>query len=161
MTEQQFIEAVRYTNAQLTAGEEEIALRDINERHQLPAFIKFKIADLMDEWCNDHDINPDEWREIGDEEDVFLTDDTFYLITQEWNSGEFISPNFPKYHINAYRSTYEDCRNNEEWMEKASPYDYCTSDWYDTKKEWQDKIDWWISKGVEVRVHETTNNYKE
>lgn len=83
-----------------------------------------------------------------------------YLITMEWNEGEFIADGFPKYYINAYCGSSEYCSSIEEWMFKASPYDYCDREWYENEQDWREDVQYWIAKGVYVRIIETHNEYK-
>ena len=75
MTEQQFNEACRYANEQLDDVEEELALRSLVSTHTLRKDIATKIADAMDEWCRDNDLNEDDWREWGSEDDVFFNEE--------------------------------------------------------------------------------------
>lgn len=88
-------------------------------------------------------------------------EEKYYIVTHEWNEGEELRPNFPKYHINAYVGDYEYCRHAEECMEKCSPYDYCDSAWFETNDEFSDDLEHWIERGCQVVVRYEDRNYQE
>jgi len=71
-----------------------------------------------------------------------------WLITEEWDDGEFIEPNFPKYHITTYPGVLESqMAMIVTDMEKYSPYDYCDWEEFDTEEEFDVKLEYFKSKG--------------
>lgn len=65
MTYEQFIEAARYAMSKLDPEQVEYGWYIIGKTHlyDLPEEIESALIDGMDEWCNDNDIDPDEWQE--------------------------------------------------------------------------------------------------
>lgn len=75
MNEQQFKEAAIYATANLSADDYNGALIAIGDKLPIPHHICTEIADYMNDWCDDHEIEPDEWRYYGDEAEVILAGD--------------------------------------------------------------------------------------
>jgi len=72
-----------------------------------------------------------------------------YLITLEWNDGEYIEPNFPAYHVTAY-GRVENADSIIKDMEKRSPFVYCDHEIVKSEKGYQESLEWWKSKGVNI-----------
>lgn len=74
-----------------------------------------------------------------------------YLLTHEWNEGRNVEPHFPLYHITCYGKVTEERKDDIiEQMEKWSQYDYCTYDSYVTEEEYNERIEFFRSKGAEI-----------
>ena len=72
-----------------------------------------------------------------------------YMLTLEWYDGEWLEPNFPKYHVHTYPGLTQ--KQHDEIltdMELYSPYDYTDEEVFIDKKEFEDKLEYLKSKGV-------------
>jgi hypothetical protein len=81
MTYEQFVEAAKYAISTLDQEQIDYGWYIIGKTHlyDLPEDIESALNDGMDEWCNDNDIDPDEWRKEWDIIDVWCdgqADDT-------------------------------------------------------------------------------------
>lgn len=72
MTQEQYNEACKHANKQLTYFETHIALEELNRYHFIPFFIRQRLQDAMEEYCKDNGLDEDSWTEYGTAEDVFL-----------------------------------------------------------------------------------------
>lgn len=65
MTYEQFVEAAKYAISTLDPEQIEYGWYIIGKTHlyDLPGDIESALLDGMDEWCNDNDIDPEEWQE--------------------------------------------------------------------------------------------------
>lgn len=90
MTQEQFNEAAKYANEQLANWETEQALEAIEQRYGLPDNTQWKLAQAMDEWCEGNDIDVEDWRDWGDEEDVFFSYDNSQLSDKQ-KASELLS----------------------------------------------------------------------
>lgn len=92
MDERQFNEAAEYANKQLKKWEVEQALEAIEQHYGLPENVEWKLSQAMDEWCEDNDLQADEWREWGDEEDVFFAwDEEQPTMTDQQKASQLLS----------------------------------------------------------------------
>lgn len=73
MTQEQFFEATKFAMDRLDETDHARAMKQIGNREPLPYDVEDKIADGMDEWCSDNGLDPNEWRDIANEEEIFLT----------------------------------------------------------------------------------------
>ena len=72
-----------------------------------------------------------------------------YLLTLEWYDGEWLEPNFPKYHVHTYPGiTYRQCHAIIKDMEKYSQYDYVDHEAYTIEEDFNGKLEYLKSKGV-------------
>lgn len=75
-----------------------------------------------------------------------------YLLTEEWNEGDFIEPNFPNYHVRCYGNVSEERADAiHDEMTLYSPYDYCSTGEYDTAEEYADAIEKFLKRGCDVK----------
>ena len=91
MTYEQFVEAAKYAVSTLDPEQVEYGWYVIGKTHlyDLPEEIESALIDGMDEWCNDNDIDPDEWQEEWGVIDVWCDgqkdDDVFGVGKQRIN----------------------------------------------------------------------------
>ena len=75
MTREEFAELVSYVSRNIEHDLDRWALRIMNEdRCPLPSDVADSINDYAEEWCNENDIDPDEYWSDYDAEDVFFHD---------------------------------------------------------------------------------------
>lgn len=91
----QFKEAAAFAMSQLSHWQIEKGLEYEGNRMPLPHDVTNTLYDGMDEWCNDNDIDPEEWQEQWDIDDV-------------WNEGfpedfENLSESFTEERYSSYR----------------------------------------------------------
>lgn len=72
-----------------------------------------------------------------------------YFITLERNDGEYIEPTFPANAITAY-GRFEYVYSIIKDMEKRSPFVYCDHEIVKSEKGYQESLEWWKSKGVNI-----------
>ena len=73
MTYEQFVEAARYAVSKLDQEQIDYGWYIMGKNHlyDLPSEIESALIDGMDDWCNDNNIEPEEWREEWDVIDVW------------------------------------------------------------------------------------------
>ena len=72
-----------------------------------------------------------------------------YMLTLEWYDGEWLEPNFPKYHVHTYPAlTDKQYLEVVKDMEKYSPYDYTDHEVYTEETEFENKLKYLKSKGA-------------
>ena len=74
-----------------------------------------------------------------------------YLITLEWNEGEYLAPNFPAYHVTAY-GRVGNADSIVRDMDKYSPYGFCDHEIVKSENEYQERLEWWKAKGADITL---------
>ena len=72
LSEGEFEELVRYVSDHVDHEWDRIGMKYIEERSPIPYQLEGQINDYAEEWCNDNDIDPDEYWDEYNAEDVFL-----------------------------------------------------------------------------------------
>lgn len=80
-------------------------------------------------------------------------DKKFWLITLEWNENSpMASPNFPRYELSLDKNiTRREMHEIKRNAEKYSPYDYLDFEEFDNEEEFNNKVQYMVSKGAVVR----------
>lgn len=64
-----------------------------------------------------------------------------YVLTLEWWEGDYIGPNFPRYHVHPYgKVSNKEMEQIRSFMERYSPYDYCDLMSFDDKQDYDYEI---------------------
>lgn len=71
---EEFEDLVHYVSDNVDHDLDRYAMRAIDNRGPLPYELANPINDYAAEWCEDHDIDPDEYYGDYDAEDVFMHD---------------------------------------------------------------------------------------
>lgn len=74
LSENEFEELVQYVSDNIEHDLDRYAMRMIGDRQPIPSELSSTIDDLAEEWCNDNDIDPDEYFGDYSAEDVFMHD---------------------------------------------------------------------------------------
>lgn len=72
MTAEEFGELVSYVSRNIEHDLDNYAMRLIEERSGLPYQLEEAINDRAEEWCEDNDIDEDEYYDEHDAEEVFF-----------------------------------------------------------------------------------------
>lgn len=72
LSEGEFEELVQYVSDHVDHEWDRIGMKYIEERSPIPYQLEGQINDYAEEWCNDNDIDPDEYWDEYSAEDVFL-----------------------------------------------------------------------------------------
>lgn len=74
LSDDEFEELVRYVSDHVDHEWDRIGMKYIEERSPIPYQLEGQINDYAEEWCNDNDIDPDEYWDEYSAEDVFMHD---------------------------------------------------------------------------------------
>ncbi len=74
-----------------------------------------------------------------------------YVLTLEWNEGEFTTPYFPLYNVTKYgKISTNKADNLRKEMEKNSPYDHCDMDTFATEEEYNEHLRYMERNGAKI-----------